>query len=57
MYEFFDHTADIGMRVRATDLNELFAEAGQALFAAIVANLDDVKPVQQKTLNVRPKTN
>jgi SHS2 domain-containing protein len=36
MYETFDHTADLGLRVRAADLNGLFAEAGRALFAAIV---------------------
>jgi SHS2 domain-containing protein len=36
MYETFEHTADLGLRVRAADLNALFAEAAQALFAAIV---------------------
>ena len=36
MYEFFEHTADLGLRVRAPDLNTLFAEAGTALFAAVV---------------------
>jgi SHS2 domain-containing protein len=36
MYETFEHTADLGLRVRAADLNALFAEAGQALFAAIL---------------------
>jgi SHS2 domain-containing protein len=38
MYETFDHTADLGLRIRAPDLNSLFAEAGQALIAAIVEN-------------------
>lgn len=42
MYETFDHTADLGLRIRAGDLNELFAEAGRALFSVIVANLDEV---------------
>jgi SHS2 domain-containing protein len=46
MYEFFEHTADLGLRVRAPDLDTLFAEAGQALFAAIVENLTDVRPTQ-----------
>ena len=36
MYETFDHTADLGLRVRAADLDTLFAEAGLALFAAIL---------------------
>jgi SHS2 domain-containing protein len=47
MYEAFEHTADLGLRVRAPDLNTLFAEAAQALFAAIVENLDAIQPQQQ----------
>jgi SHS2 domain-containing protein len=45
MYEHFEHTADLGLRVRAADLNTLFAEAGAALFAAIVEDLGTVAPV------------
>jgi SHS2 domain-containing protein len=44
MYEVFEHTADLGIRVRAHDLNTLFAEAGRALFSVIVENLEDVRP-------------
>jgi SHS2 domain-containing protein len=47
MYETFDHTADLGLRIRAPDLDTLFAEAGRALFAAIVEDLDSVQPRQQ----------
>jgi SHS2 domain-containing protein len=47
MYEFFDHTADLGLRIRAADLDTLFAEAACALFAVIVDNLDAVRPLQQ----------
>ena len=47
MYEFFEHTADLGLRVRAGDLDTLFAEAARALFAAIVDNLDAVQPLQR----------
>lgn len=46
MYELFEHTADLGLRIRAADLNALFADAGKALFSAIVDNLDDVRPAQ-----------
>lgn len=46
MYEFFEHTADLGIRVRAPDLDTLFADAAGALFAAIVENPDAVRPVQ-----------
>ena len=47
MYETFEHTADLGLRVRAADLNSLFAEAAHALFAAIVDDPATVQPRQQ----------
>src|SRR5205809_7200632 len=47
MYEFFEHTADLGLRVRAANLDLLFAEAAAALFSAIVDDLTTVEPVQQ----------
>lgn len=46
MYEVFEHTADIGLRVAAPDLPELFAEAGRGLFSLIVENLEDVRAVE-----------
>ncbi len=42
MYETFEHTADLGLRVRAPDLDTLFAEAAMALFSAIVEDLGTV---------------
>lgn len=36
MYEFFEHTADVGLRVRAPDLDGLFADAASGLFALVV---------------------
>ena len=47
MYETFEHTADLGLRVRAPDLDTLFAEAAQALFAAVVEDLATVQPAQR----------
>src|SRR2546430_1574171 len=47
MYELFEHTADLGLRVRAADLDTLFAEAAQALFSAVVEDLATVQPTQQ----------
>ena len=47
MYEYFDHTADVGIRLSAPDLNQLFAEAGRALMGLIVDNIDDVHPEQE----------
>jgi SHS2 domain-containing protein len=47
MYETFEHTADLGLRVRAPDLDGLFAEAARALFATVVEDLDTVEPRQR----------
>ena len=46
MYETFEHTADLGLRIRAADLDTLFVEAARCLFSTIVDNLDDVNPKQ-----------
>ena len=53
MYEVFEHTADLGLRMQARDLNCLFAEAGRALFSVIVANLDEVQPRQPAEYQVK----
>ncbi len=45
MYEHFEHTADLGLRIRAPDLESLFAEAAQSLFAAIVEDLATIQPI------------
>jgi SHS2 domain-containing protein len=52
MFEFFEHTADLGLRVRAADLNALFAEAAQALFSAIVEDLSSVKTAERIELTL-----
>src|SRR5437867_5091682 len=52
MHETFDHTADLGLRIRAPDLDTLFAEAGRALFATIVEDPDSVLPRQQLQINL-----
>ena len=52
MYQLFEHTADLGLRIRAESLDELFADAGRALFSVIVANFDAVEPVQQLSFNI-----
>jgi len=41
MYEVFEHTADLGLRVRAPDLESLFRDAARALFSIIVEDLPD----------------
>lgn len=51
MYETFEHTADLGLRIRAGNLDALFIEAAQALFSAIVEDLGSVRP--EKQIDVR----
>jgi SHS2 domain-containing protein len=52
MYETFEHTADLGLRVRAPDLNALFAEAAACLFSAIVEDPAAVRPLQRIDLRI-----
>ncbi len=52
MYETFEHTADLGLRVRAADLNELFADAARGLFSMIVPELESVRPLEQVTFKL-----
>jgi SHS2 domain-containing protein len=39
VYEYFDHTADVGLRVRAGDRESLFADAGRGLSGLLVDRL------------------
>jgi protein archease len=52
MYEVFDHTADIGLRVKSATLDDLFCEAAEALFSLIVTNVKDVDPRQSLRFNL-----
>jgi SHS2 domain-containing protein len=47
MYETFEHTADLGLRVRAADLDTLFREAAEALFSTIVEDPGTVVAKQE----------
>lgn len=47
MYETFEHTADLGLRVRAADLDTLFAEAARGLFSVITDDPAAVAPRQR----------
>ena len=51
MYETFAHTADLGLRIRAADLDTLFAEAAQCMFSAIVEDLSTVHP--QRKIDIK----
>lgn len=52
MYELFEHTADLGLRVRAGDLNALFAEAASCLFSAVVEDVGTIRPAQEFQVQV-----
>jgi SHS2 domain-containing protein len=52
MFEVFDHTADLGLRVRAADLNTLFSEAGRAFLSVLVSNPDAIEPRDAVEVNV-----
>lgn len=47
MYETFEHTADLGLRVRAPDIDTLFSEAAQCMFSAIVEDPATVRHLQK----------
>lgn len=52
MHEKFDHTADLGLRIRAADLDTLFSEAAQALFSTLVDDLNTVEPKEKIELRL-----
>jgi len=52
MYELFEHTADLGLRVRAPDLDTLFAEAAACLFSAVVEDIGTIEPRQSVTVEL-----
>ena len=50
-FEYIDHTADLGIRVRGKTLKELFTNAAHALFET-VAVLDTIDAISQFRINV-----
>jgi SHS2 domain-containing protein len=54
MYETFEHTADVGLRARAADLNTLFAEAARAMFSVMAGSLDAVQPQEEVSIILEP---
>ena len=47
MFETFDHTADVGLRIRAADLDTLFADAARAMFSVMAGDLGAVRPTKE----------
>ena len=52
MYELFEHTADLGLRVRAADLDTLFAEAAACLFSAVLEDIGTVRAEQSVSVEI-----
>jgi SHS2 domain-containing protein len=48
--ETFEHTADVGLRIRGDDLDDLFRTAAQGVFDYIVANREDVRVAETETV-------
>jgi SHS2 domain-containing protein len=47
VYETFEHTADLGLRVRSADLDCLFREAAEGLFSVLVEAIPQNETVQR----------
>lgn len=52
MFETFDHTADLGLRVAGSSLNEVFAEAAAGLTSLIVADVGSVVVARERSLQI-----
>ncbi len=52
VHEVFEHTADLGLRVRARTLQELLVEAARGFLSIIVDDPEDVQPTERVTIDV-----
>ena len=48
--ETFDHTADVGLRIRGSDLDDLFRTAAEGVFDYIVANRPEVRDAESESV-------
>ncbi len=51
--EVFDHTADVGLRIRADDRDDLFRTAAEGLFDYVVANREAVRVERTEKVALR----
>jgi SHS2 domain-containing protein len=54
--ETYDHTADLGLRIFGSDLNDVFRTAGEGLFDVIVANRRDIATNQTEPVRLKADT-
>jgi len=52
VYEFFEHTADLGLRIRALEAETIFVDAARALTGAIVENPESIKLLERAELSI-----
>ena len=52
-FEVFEHTADVGIRVRADSAEQLFVEAARGLFSLVVENPDAIRPLQPVSIELQ----
>ena len=50
--EVFDHTADLGLRVTASDLDDLFRTAAEGLFDVVTADRGGIEPREPEAATV-----
>src|SRR5262245_24350613 len=52
MYEFFDHTADLGIRVQTERLEDIYAEAAEALFDVISEDPNTIRSRESRRYQI-----
>ncbi len=55
-FAMFDHTADVGVRIMAETLDDLFETAASAMFGYVVVNLSEVRPAIEEEIALSAET-
>jgi SHS2 domain-containing protein len=55
MVEVLEHTADLGLRIAAADMDLLFAEAARGLMSLVVENPEDVQPEVSRVIELQAR--
>ena len=51
-FEYFEHTADVGLRVWGDSLDDLFETAGRGMMGYIVSNLEEVQAEEWESFSL-----
>lgn len=52
MFQLFDHTADLGLRVEAATLEELFAEAARGITSMLIEHPESLQPTLERQVHL-----